>query len=325
MKITDSKEEYLFDYPQAEEFTRKQLEVFWLPDEADVSKDVQDLMVNMTPQEKHGVVTTLKLFTLYELIIGNEFWGGRVRKAFPRPEVNMMAATFSMMELAVHAPFYAKINEVMMLNTPEFYNAWKDDEELALRMDFLSNYVSSKNLLLSIGVFTLVEGAILYSNFAFLKHFQAKGKNKILNICRGINFAQRDENLHSEASAWLFRELAKEYKDWEVEEVKNTIAKCAETVFQHEHRIAEKIFEEGNIPGITLTQISNFVQSRINLCLKNLEISPIYKVDYNPIAEWFYKGNNMIQFHDFFSGTGNEYSRNWDSSRFIWEDNNIGE
>jgi ribonucleotide reductase beta subunit family protein with ferritin-like domain len=38
-------------YPEVDAFTKKQLKVFWLPDEVKVEKDVQDILVNMTECE----------------------------------------------------------------------------------------------------------------------------------------------------------------------------------------------------------------------------------------------------------------------------------
>jgi ribonucleotide reductase beta subunit family protein with ferritin-like domain len=49
-----------------QEEAEQQLSVFWLADEIKVEKDIQDMRVNLTPAERHGVITTLKLFSLYE-------------------------------------------------------------------------------------------------------------------------------------------------------------------------------------------------------------------------------------------------------------------
>ena len=78
------------------------------------------------------------------------------------------------------------------------------------------------DILKSIAVFSMIEGAILYSSFAFLKHFQAEGKNKLVNVTAGINFSVRDENLHSMAGAWLFKTLLAECElsDEEIEKLK---------------------------------------------------------------------------------------------------------
>lgn len=650
-QIKTKKKEYTIDYPEAIAFAQQQNSIFWTDDEIKVEKDVQDIMVNMTPAERHGVLTVLKLFTLYELIAGNEYWSGRVKNTFPRPDIERMANCFSFFELNVHAPFYNKLNEALHLNTDEFYSEYTKDKTLSSRMEFIDSYVEDPDDLLSLAVFSMVEGAILYSSFAFLKHFQAQGKNKLLNVVRGINFSVRDEcvlpdtevltplgwktiesltptdkvaqfnplnkeitfvipdrvislpysgdmvqfnsqksgpiqqtvtpshrvlhrvagetdyqfkeakdlnlssakfipvagykkgdqeltslerfyiatqadgsisdrytgelvgtrpvifsfskkrkldrlinlleelgftykitkgsseqgnrkeqtnikvdlpieclpetglknfdwvNLenvddvwgaefieelshwdgytpkdgnyiyyssttkscvdkvqsiaclsgyhgtitkqednrsetfntvhriyihnktekrcgtitkeevpfeetevwcvtvptgafvmrendrvsvtgnciHAEGGAWLYNQLKKEelelgnLTEKDVKQLERKIIKAAKKLYDHEARIVDMIFAEGKIEGITDHQLKNFVQSRINLCLSKLGIDPIFEVTYNPIKDWFYKNINSIQFHDFFTGIGNQYNRNWDESAFTWK------
>ena len=316
-KILTPREEYIMDYPEAIEFAETQQSIFWLPDEIQVDKDVQDLQVNMNEAERHGVITTLKLFTLYELVAGNEYWGGKIVRNFKRPDIQRMANAFSFFEINVHAPFYNKLNEVLGLDTAEFYNDYVNDPDLSDRMEFIDEIVGSKQLPLSLLAFSMVEGAILYSSFAFLKHFQAQGKNMLNNVVAGINFSVRDENLHAEAGAWLFRTLISELgrEPEEFQEVANNVAK---TILAHEEKIISKIFERGAITGITDHQMVEFVKSRLNLCLKNLGLEPLYEVKYNPISSWFYKGINSIQLHDFFYRVGNEYHRSWEEEGFKW-------
>ena len=163
----------------------------------------------------------------------------------------------------------------------------------------------------------LLEGVVLYSSFAFLKHFQSQGKNKILNIVRGINFSARDENLHSEASAWLFRTLEEEHPGTTAAAYKR-IPVIASHVREHEHRIVDMIFERGKIDGITDVQMKHFIDSRINLVLRNLNHAPLYEVKYNPIADYFYDSISGYIFNDFFSGQGREYSRDWSEAELTW-------
>lgn len=282
--------------------------MFWLADEIKVEKDVHDILTNLTEAEKHGVLTVLKLFSLYELYAGRDYWTGRIMQQFPRPEIQRMAATFGMFELAVHQPFYDKINQSLGLSTDEFYLSYLDDPALSDRMKFIQQYENTEYFL---PMFALLEGAVLYSSFAFLKHFQSQGKNKITNIVRGINFSVRDENLHSEAGAWLFREAAYGVDEQEVR-------KIAEQLYLHEVAIIGKIFEKGKIVGITAHQLEEFVKSRINIVLKNLGFEPLYEVTYNPISAWFYEGINGFTYNDFFAGIGNQYSRGWDEKGFNW-------
>lgn len=322
LRIKTPTESYvLTEYPEAIEFAEKQNSVFWLHSEIKVEKDKQDLLVNMTPAEKHGVITTLKLFTKYELKVGNEYWGGVIAKRYPRPEIQRMANAFAFFELNVHAPFYNKINEELGLATHEFYTSYVDDPILLDRINFIDSVLDDEDELLSLAGFSMVEGGVLYANFAYLKHFQSQGKNKLMNAVRGINFSVRDENIHAEAGAWLYKTVK-----WEMgltaEEtliLEDKIRAVARKIYEHECRIIDMIFEKGPIEGITPTQMKHFVQSRINECLKRIGIDKIFVVTYNPIAEWFYKGINDFQFNDFFSGMGNQYNRNWNKAGFVWK------
>jgi len=232
-------------------------------------------------------------------------------------EDHRMAATFGAFELAIHKPFYAKLNELLYIDTDDFYSSYVNDETLSARMEFIDKIVTDNNDLISLAGFSMVEGVILYSSFAFLKHFQSKGKNKLLNVVRGINFSVRDENLHSMAGAYKFKKKLQNYTG-DKEEIKTKILEMANKLREHEYRIADMIFEKGNIDGITDVQLKHFIDSRVNLCLDQLGYSNLYKINYNPIADWFYDGINGYQYNDFFSGMGSQYNRNWDEKGFKW-------
>lgn len=311
------------EYKEPVEFANKQLSVFWLPEEIKVEKDIQDVLVNFTPAEKHAVITTLKLFSLYETHAGDEYWGGRFKKMFDGAEFHRMASVFAMFELAVHSPFYNKINQLLHIDTPEFYLSYLDSPVLRERVKHIGDIISDEDDLVSLAGFSMVEGAILYSNFGFLKHFQSQGKNKLMNVTRGINFSVRDENIHSVAGAWCFKHKSKEsFKGEEGKQYKDKIHKkileLAETILEHEKQIISMLFEEGDIKGITAHQLENFVMSRLNMCLDQLGFPKHYEVKYDPISTWFYKGINDYQFNDFFSGQGREYNRNWSETDFVW-------
>lgn len=329
-KLYTPKEAYILtDYPEAVEYADAQNSIFWLADEIDVSKDIQDMRVHMSPAEYHGVITTLKLFVKYEIHVGVDHWVKNVMLKYPRPEIQRMANCFSFFETNIHAVFYNKINEALLIDTEDFYMSYLEDPVLKDRADFIGQYMKSNDTvmsdLISLGVFSLIEGAVLYSSFAFLKHFQAEGKNKMLNVVRGINFSVRDEALHSEAGAWLFRTLLKEALecgDITQEERLHVLARvhsAARMIEEHEGRIIDMIYEKGQIPGLKQVDLKTFVKSRVDLCLSNLNIEPIYKVQENPIADWFYKNINSVQFNDFFSGLGSNYNRNWNETGFTWK------
>lgn len=321
-KIQTPTVSFVTHYPQAKEFANAQLKVLWFPDEVKIEKDIQDVLVNMTEAERHGVITTLRLFTLYELFAGKDYWTGYAMKRFPRPEIQRMCAVFGAFELGVHQPFYSRLNELLNLNTDDFYLSYVEDPVLKERMDFVESMIANKDDLLSTAVFSLVEGAILYSSFAFLKHFQSNGKNKLTNVVRGINFSAVDENFHAEGGAWLFRTAFEERKpqltEEYIKELEDKIYEAGEKILEHERYVSKMIHSKGKIDGITETQLERFIESRLDACYKNLGLKPKYSVKYNPIADWFYNGMNNFQSIDFFVGMGREYQRDWDEDSFVW-------
>lgn len=324
VQIQTPKEAYTFDYPETIEMAEAQEKVFWSANEINVDKDIQDMRVNMTESERHGVITTLKLFTLYELVAGNEYWGGRFKRMFPRPDVRQMASTFAYVELGIHAPFYNKINKALHLDNDDFYMDYVNDPTLKERMEFVESMVGHKDDLVSLAAFSMVEGAVLYSAFAFLKHFQTRGKNKLLNIVRGINFSVRDENLHCEAGAWAFKQLLKEkvaagYTEEDFREVMQEVVVSAQQLAHHEFRIIDMLFDKGDIDNISKEDLQKFVLSRLNICLTNLGLEKAFTVDDNPIADWFYKDINMVKLSDFFTGVDSSYNRDWNQEAFVWK------
>ena len=328
IRLLTPKSTYTVDYKKAIEYANEQSQIFWLPEEIEVEKDLHDIKTNFTPAEYHGVISTLKLFTLYELQVGNDYWQNYVAKVFPRPDIQRMATTFGFMEIGVHAPFYNKINEVLGLDNDEFYSDYLNDPILKNRMEWIGKRTEKRDtvfdILKSVGVFSMIEGAILYSSFAFLKHFNSVGKNKLINVNAGINFSVNDETKHSEAGAWLFRTLLQEaivdgsISEEQIQALHSELMETAKIVLEHETIIIKKIFEVGTIKGITDTQLINFVESRLDVCLEHLGYKPLFKPKYNPIASWFYKDLESSTLHDFFSSQGNDYHRNWVQNRFVW-------
>jgi len=309
-------------YEWADEFSEQQSNIFWTATEINVEKDKHCILVNMTEAERSAVIDILRLFTLYELRAGSDYWLGRFMKTFKRPELQRMAATFGFFELSVHKPFYAKLNEVLSLSTDEFFLGYHDDPELEMHMKFIGDMIKHENPLISLAAFSMVEGAVLYSSFAFLKHFQSAGKNKLMNVVRGINFSVRDEQIHSEAGAKVFKTLLDESELSDVDHaaIDGAVHAIAESLWNHEQVIIKKIFSHGDIEGITEKQVLNFVQSRINVCMRNLGYNNIFDVKYNPISDWFYDGVSGFMFNDTFSGIGNSYVRNWDEEGFVYEE-----
>lgn len=316
---------YISEYPEIQRMIDLQRDTFWPPKEPDVEKDVQQIRVEMTEAERHGVITQLKTFTLRELIVGNEYWGGRYKRMFPRKDFEEAGSLFSAFEVAIHAVFYNRINQVLGLDTPEFHASYKEHPDMVKSMAVLDEACVDKSDLYSIGAFSMVEGAILYSSFAFLMHFQLNGKNFIPNIVSGIRFSARDEKIHADTGALSYNILKKEsleegvFDKNYVEDIEAKLIALAETILIHEKAMIAMTFQKGPIDGITPKQLENFVKHRLDMCLKNLGIKPIYNVTYNPLAKPFYEAVGADAKVDVFNTISASYTHSWKENNFIYD------
>lgn len=317
-RIETPKDTYTVDYPQAVASAREQTRIIWFAEELGVEKDEGDIRTKCTEGERHGITTVLKLFTQYELMLGGEeFWGGKVMKMFPRPEIQRMASTFSFIELGVHAPFYSLINEALGIATDEFYSSWKDNPILRDRMDFVSKYADSDNPLEATVAFAFMEGVVLFSNFAFLKSFNVGGFNLIPHITAGIDASSKDENLHSMGSAWLFRQCLEErrqlglFSSFEELSLETDVEAIAREVYGHEEAICDIIFEKGGIRTIEKEEILHFIRDRINMVMSYLGYNKLFDQEPGKVSEWFYAQLNSYKYSDFFAAQQIQYVRDW--------------
>lgn len=313
------------EYPEFVEYATKQQHSNWLHTDASVDNDLHSMLVDLSDAERHAIITVLKLFVHYELRLGTNFWAA-IGNSFPRSEVFRMCSVFAAMEIAVHSPFYAEVNRILNLDTPEFYLSYKESPVLVERLDFLTEHcklgkkASVVDKLLTLATLALIEGVVLYSSFALLKSFQANGHNSIPNIVSGVSWVARDEQIHAEGASALFQTLLQEAEltDEETASLKCKITELAEEVKLHEFEISKMIFQEGKLPSITNTQLEHFIESRADLVLEYLGCESVYKPKYNPIADWFYKNIGAPTLVDFFNRSSTEYTKDWVEDRLGW-------
>lgn len=320
-RLTTKTDSLTVCYPQAHAFQDAQQKHFWTANEVDLSKDVQALRTKIDPVEAYAITSRLKLFTHYERR-ADEFWNDVVRKMYPRPEIQEMCALFGAMELSVHRRVYDKLNQLMFLSTDEFYESYKENPAMKAKMEFIDHHLQHGNDLVRTAAFSFTEGAVLFSSFAFLMSFRANGNNKLPAFGQAVKFSARDESLHAQASAWLYKTRRKELEDigHDCAQYDALIYEIAEAVREHEHADIKDTFAKGNIPGITEIQMQHFADSRIDFILTQMGLKKLYNVKYNPIADWFDKLVEAVQYVDFFAGESASYVRGWNAEDFDHDD-----
>mgnify|MGYP001324429163 CR=1 FL=1 len=82
-------------------------------------------------------------------------------------------------------------------------------------------------------------------------------------------------------------------------------------MYQHELRIIDLMFEKGPIRVVEKQELIDFVEDRINVVLRRLNMNPLFDREPGLISGWFYDQLNTVKVPDFFAGTQIQYTRNW--------------
>ena len=310
----------LYLYPEAKEMMEIQQENNWFAAEIKVESDEHDYRHVMPRNSYKATSIILQSFVEIEQKVG-EVWE-TIATWFPHSEIEGCAIQFAAMEKSVHAFFYQKMSDVLNLSPEEVAESQQKIKVLKDKLEYLTEITSNlgRNKLVSLAVLAAIEQVLLFSNFAVLKSFGANGHNLIPHTISGVNYVIDDEVFHGEFAKYLFNKYTEEsLKHGRVisETVSEDIVDTIKEIVFHEDNMLDYIYEdEDMINDIYAKDIKIFIRSRANMVLEGLGIDPIYTIDANPIAEWFYRGANSIKSHDFFSSTTNQYSRKWSEESF---------
>ena len=319
-RIRQETESYVRYYPKIVEIANVQLEKqLWFSSEMKMELDKIQLKFELTPAQRHAVLTVLKLFLQYELIVGEEFWMGTIAKVFPRPEVKLAASVIAMTELAVHAEFYDQINIQLGLDSDEYYSEYKQNPVLKERMDWLDEVLSGEDKILASIVFSMTETAILFSAFSILKSFQSNGYNLLPVTVRGTNQSAVDEDLHGELSAEIINTYYRELGSSLVEDTERytRVLEAVQYAYEHECLVIDEAIPDDTFNGVPKQHYKEHVKLRLNVFLNRLGCPDYFVVGDCSMTDWFAKGTEAYKSIDFFTpGVGMEYTLAWSKDSF---------
>ncbi len=191
-----------FDYPKFHEYYEKTVASPWRHQEAPLEADVRDWQYNSSQPERDLIAGVLKGFTSMELGV-QCYWGDKVTKMFPKPEIQAMARAFSYFE-TIHAAAYSYLSDELGLD--EYEEFISDPVALQKVSMFFNSNIPDK---VSLAVFSGAgEGVSLYSSFAILLSFTKDGRYSGLSSI--ISWSCIDESTHSDAGCELFKEWVNE-------------------------------------------------------------------------------------------------------------------
>jgi ribonucleoside-diphosphate reductase beta chain len=307
-----------FEYPKAYTYWELQQQSHWLHHEISMASDINDWKLNLNDVEKNVIGHILKGFTQSEVFI-QEYWGQMVGNWFKKPEIQMMAATFSAFE-SIHAVSYAYLNQSLGL---EDFEAFLHEPTAKAKIDRLisTKGKSKEEIAKSLAIFSAFnEGVSLFSSFAILLNFSRF--NKLKGVGQIISFSIKDESLHSEAGCWLFRTMVEEFPELLTEELKKDIYDAARLTVELEDNFINKAFELGPIEGLDPADLKNFIRFRTNTKLNDLGLKKNWKnLDKQSLERmsWFDIMSAGVSHADFFAARVTDYAKGAIDFSNIWE------
>jgi len=256
----------------------------WSYREPNMTSDISDWKDNIPDADKEAIAGILLAFTELEQGIG-EYWRDLAIR-FSYPELIAAFTAFSYSE-TIHGYGYKHLEDTLGLNTWEKMNT-NVYAQSKLSHFQLPSLTPIQDLPYQIALMSgCGEGVSLFASFAVLLSYRKAGYLKGLGQI--LSWSVRDENLHSDTAAQLFKELITEYPQYRPSQDK------IEAAFFQSYNIEQDFIANAFNNGSTLLNVDyenvmSFLRHRCNDRLDALGYDPMFTDTFtkNNISEWFY-------------------------------------
>jgi len=287
-----------FHYPWAVEITTRHEKAHWIEDEIDLGEDVMDWKSGkVTPLEKDYITNILRLFTQSDVAVGQNYYDQFIPK-FKNNEVRNMLGSFAARE-GIHQRAYALLNETLGLPDSE-YHAFLEYKEMTDKVDFMmeSDASTQRGLALALAKSVFNEGVALFASFVMLLNFQRFGKMK--GMGKVVEWSIRDESMHVEGNARLFKTFCAEHPRIVDDEFKKEIYEMARVAVKLEDKFVELAYKIGEIEGLTQEEVKQYIRYITDRRLLQLGLKTNFKVKENPLPwlEWVLNGADHTNFFE---------------------------
>jgi len=293
-----------FMYPWAVEFTKKHEEIHWIEDEAELSEDVQDWRTKLSVDEKEFITQVLRLFTQSDVQVGENYHEFLIPK-FKNNEIRNMLSSFATRE-GVHQRAYALLNDTLGLPDEE-YHKFLEYKQMADKIDFMkdNNVSTQPGLALALAQSVFNEGMSLFASFVMLLNFQRFGKMKGMGTI--VEWSIRDETMHVQGNAKLFRTFCEEHPRIVNDELKSKIYQMAKDAVKLEDRFIDLAYKNNEVQGLKKEELKTYIRHIADRRLLQLGLKPKFKQKDNPL-EWLDWVLNGASHDNFFEKRVTEYS-----------------
>ena len=287
-------------YQWAEDFRKKSENMHWIPEEADLTKDVEDYK-GSSKEEREFIKNILSIFTQSDFNVASGYLP--LLNTIKNNEVKGMLTSFMAREY-IHQEGYAHLNE--SLGFPDnYYTDFLKHKETLEKDAYMSDTVFKDNFGLSLAKGILLEGISLFGSFIMLKNFEREGK--YLGMCQINDWSLKDETLHVEGNSMLFRTWCNENKEEVNDAFKRHIYSTAREIVELEKAFIDFAFGSYNPFKLTKDEVKSYIEYIADRRLIQLGLKGNFGVKKNPLP-WFDEVNNGSSLQNFFEGKVTEYS-----------------
>lgn len=297
MSILSPSETYVPTYPELVEINIKHERAHWGEWEVKLQQDVEDWKRgNISETEKKFITTILRLFTQSDVAVASDYLDNLIPR-IKNNEARNMLTSFASRE-GLHQRAYALIGDTLGFGE-DFYLEFLSYKEMADKIEFMLDVdnTSVKDLAVSIAKQALIEGVGLFAMFAMLMNFTRFGK--MVGQGTVVEWSIKDESIHVEGLAALFRILIAENPHIVTDDFKKTIYETSRELVALEDEFIELAFQYGEPEGITKEETKQYIRSVCDYRMMQLGFKEQYSVS-NPFEwlDWVVSNTAQVNFFE---------------------------
>lgn len=298
--LTENSETYKpLRYPMAEEYRLQSEDIHWIVKEVEMSKDVEDYKL-ASYDEREFIKNILSIFTQSDFNVAAGYLP--LINKINNNEVRGMLTSFMAREF-IHQEGYAHLNESLGFPDSYYTDFLKHKETLEKDSYMAESLFESFGLKLAKGI--LLEGISLFGSFVMLKNFERVGK--YLGMCTINEWSLRDETLHVEGNAWLFRTWCAENPNEVNDTFKRHIYTMARELVELEKNFIDFAFGGYAPPKLDKEEVKTYIEYIADRRLLQLGLKPNFERETNPLP-WMDELTNGSSLANFFEKRVTDYS-----------------
>lgn len=286
-----------YEYPELLEYMHALRHTMWFVEEYKKSmiRDVNDYNNKLTPQEREVIKRTLLAISNVEVSV-KLFWA-KVGDVMPKPEVYMVGLTCAHNEI-IHSEAYSEL--LTQLNLDDDFIDLVEVPAIKERIDYLTKYLKGaadnkqQNYVFTLLLFSIfIEAISLFSQFYIIKSFCQK-KHLLKTIDNIVMATAKEEDIHFQFGAYLINLIKRENPEWFNEEFTAKILRACKKGYIAELKIVDWIFENGELDFLSKEEVYTFIQHRFNKSLAQINIDPLFDIDFKAIKNFKWFENEQI-------------------------------